>query len=141
MWVVWRLARTPAGSAHSADVLRGTAVDLEAQVTAATTELRDANARLRSIIDAAVDGIIVIDAGGCIEAFNRGAERLFGYPEPDVLGRNVSMLMPSPDHEDHDGYLARYLTTGEAPIIRSGRRVTGRRRDGATFPLTSRSAR
>src|SRR6185295_7563286 len=105
------------------------------QVTAATTELRDANALLRSIIDSAVDGIIVIDAGGCIEAFNRGAERLFGYLEPEVLGRNVSVLMPSPDHEQHNGYLARYLTTGEARIIGSGRRVTGRRRDGTTFPL------
>ena len=99
------------------------------------TELRDANARLRSIIDSAVDGIVVIDSAGRIEAFNRGAERLFGYPEPDALGRNISMLMPSPYHEEHDGYLARYLTTGEARIIGSGRRVTGRRRDGTTFPV------
>ena len=91
--------------------------------------------RLDAIINTTVDGIIVIDAEGTIEAFNRGAERMFGYPESEVVGRNVSMLMPSPQHEEHDGYLERYLTTGDAKIIGIGREVTGRRRDGSTFPL------
>jgi PAS domain S-box-containing protein len=91
--------------------------------------------RLDAVINTTVDGIIVIDAKGRIEAFNRGAERLFGYPAPEVVGRNVSMLMPSPYHEEHDRYLERYLTTGEARIIGIGREVTGRRRDGSQFPL------
>jgi PAS domain S-box-containing protein len=82
-----------------------------------------------------VDGIIVIDAKGRIEAFNRGAQDLFGYHEDEVLGRNVSILMPSPHHEEHDSYLERYLTTGEAKIIGMGREVTGRRRDGTVFPV------
>jgi PAS domain S-box-containing protein len=90
---------------------------------------------LHTILNTAVDGIIVIDARGRIETFNQGAERLFGYPAEEVIGRNVSLLMPSPDHEQHDGYLARYLSTGEARIIGTGREVRGRRRDGSTFPL------
>jgi two-component system sensor kinase FixL len=73
--------------------------------------------RLDAIINTTVDGIIAIDAHGNIEAFNRGAERLFGYPETEVLDRNVSMLMPSPYHEEHDGYLQRYLTTGDVRIM------------------------
>ena len=91
--------------------------------------------RLDAIINTTVDGIIVIDSTGTIEAFNRGAERLFGYPASEAIGRNVNMLMPSPDHEEHDAYLGRYLDTGIATIIGSGRQVTGRRRDGTTFPL------
>ena len=103
------------------------------RATAATASARAE--RLDAIINTTVDGIIVIDAGGKIEAFNRGAERLFGYLASEVLGRNVSMLMPSPHHEDHDGYLHRYLATGQATIIGKGREVTGRRRDGVVFPL------
>jgi PAS domain S-box-containing protein len=91
--------------------------------------------RLDAILNTTVDGIVVIDAKGRIEAFNRGAQTLFGYPEEEVLGRNVNMLMPSPDHERHDAYLQRYLSTGEAKIIGIGRQVTGRRRDGRVFPV------
>ena len=91
--------------------------------------------RLDAIINTTVDGIIVINSKGTVEAFNRGAERLFGYPASEAIGRNVNMLMPSPDHEEHDAYLGRYLDTGVPTIIGSGRQVTGRRRDGTTFPL------
>lgn len=90
---------------------------------------------LQTILDTAVDGILVIDARGHIESFNRGAERLFGYAASEVVGRNVSVLMPPPDHERHDDYLKRYLSTGEARIIGLGREVKGRRRDGSVFPL------
>ena len=100
------------------------------------TEMATARAeRLDAILNTTADGIIVIDARGTIEAFNRGAQALFGYPEAEVMGRNVSILMPSPHHEEHDKYLERYLTTGEAKIIGVGREVTGRRRNGTLFPV------
>jgi PAS domain S-box-containing protein len=105
-----------------------------AHQTAAATATARAE-RLDAIVNLTVDGIIVIDAKGRIEAFNRGAQDLFGYHEDEVVGRNVSLLMPSPHHEQHDGYLERYLTTGEARIIGIGREVTGRRRDGSVFPV------
>src|SRR5919204_2000356 len=97
--------------------------------------LRASEARWRSIVESAVDGIVVIDVRGRIEAFNPAAERLFGYRKADVVGRNVSMLMPAPYRDEHDDYLARYLQTGHAKIIGIGREVTGRRADGSTFPL------
>ena len=133
--IVWLLANLGRRQQQSTATLQRAKDQLEAEVDARAAELRDSNARLRSIIDSAVDAIIVIDIRGSIESFNRGAERLFGYAESDVLGRNVSMLMPSPDHENHDAYLARYLNTGAARIIGIGRQVTGRRRDGTTVPV------
>ena len=97
--------------------------------------LRVASARWRAIIDAAVDGIIVIDSRGQIEAFNAAAERMFGYAEADVRGKNISMLMPEPHRSHHDGYIKQYLQTGEKKIIGIGRAVNGQRRDGQLFPL------
>jgi two-component system, LuxR family, sensor kinase FixL len=108
--------------------------DLTARVSL-EEQLRASEARWRAIIESAVDGIVVIDTAGRIEAFNPAAERLFGYQESEVIGRNVSMLMPAPFRDEHDGYLARYLATGEQRIIGSGREVTGQRKDGSQFPL------
>jgi two-component system sensor kinase FixL len=79
--------------------------------------------------------MVVMDARGVILSFSSAAQRMFGYSEGDVLGENVSMLMPSPDRERHDGYLERYHTTGERRIIGIGRVTTARRRDGSTFPI------
>jgi len=98
-------------------------------------QLHASEARWRSIIDSAVDGIIVIDARGRIESFNQGAERLFGCAEREMIGRNVNTLMPSPYREEHDGYMTRYLDTGVKKIIGIGREVTALRRDGTTFPV------
>jgi two-component system, LuxR family, sensor kinase FixL len=106
----------------------------EAQLAVAAAAAARAE-RLDAILNTTADGVIVIDATGVVESFNPAAERLFGYPVAEVVGRNVSLLMPSPHHEEHDNYLHRYITTGEARIIGIGREVTGRRRDGTLFPV------
>ena len=90
---------------------------------------------LRSILSTVPDAMVVIDDQGAIISFSAAAERLFGYRQAELLGVNVSRLMPSPDRERHDSYLARYLQTGEKRIIGIGRVVFGERKDGTTFPM------
>lgn len=101
----------------------------------AEQELRDSEERMRAVFETAVDGIITIDEGGRIERVNRAAERIFGYAEQELAGRNIAILMPAPDRQRHDGYLHHYLETGERRIIGRGREVLGLRRDGSTFPM------
>lgn len=98
-------------------------------------QLRRREALLRSILDTVPDALVVIDEYGLIQSFSAAAERLFGFLPGEVVGRNVSILMPSPYREQHDGYLARYLSTGERHIIGIGRIVVGQRKDGSTFPM------
>ena len=92
-------------------------------------------ALLRAIIDNAIDGIITIDARGNIESINPAACKLFQYSPEEVIGKNVSVLMPPPDKQQHDEYLNRYQRTGHAHIIGIGREVTGLRKDGIHFPF------
>ncbi len=92
-------------------------------------------AEFEAVVDAAVDGIIVIDSQGLIEVFNRGAEQIFGYTSAEVYGRNVSMLMPPHDSDRHDGYIRNYLDGKQPRIIGIGREVRGLRKNGETFPM------
>ena len=99
---------------------------------------RDALAReahLQSILDTVPEAMIVIDERGNIQSFSSAAERLFGLRAAEALGQNVRSLMPAPYRENHDGYMQRYLTTGERRIIGIGRVVVGQRKDGSTFPM------
>lgn len=90
---------------------------------------------LEAIIETAIDGIITIDERGKIESLNPAALKLFGYTIDEVIGQNISKLMPEPDKGKHDGYLANYHNTGEKHIIGKGREVKGLRKDGTTFPF------
>ena len=94
-----------------------------------------AEAHLRSILATVPDAMVVIDEVGSILSFSAAAEKMFGYSEPEVVGRNVKMLMPSPDRERHDQYLVNYLGTGKRKIIGIGRVTTALHRDGNTFPI------
>jgi two-component system sensor kinase FixL len=98
-------------------------------------DLLSREAHLQSILDTVPDAMIVIDERGIIQSFSSAAERLFAYAPGEVIGKNVKMLMPSPYRQNHDGYLNRYLETGERRIIGIGRVVVGERKDGATFPI------
>ncbi|MBF0247052.1 MAG: PAS domain S-box protein, partial [Alphaproteobacteria bacterium] len=95
----------------------------------------DADIRFQSMFETVADGIITIDETGVIESFNPSAERLFGYRQDEVVGKNISTLMGEPHRARHDGYLARYLETGEKRIIGVGREVMGRHKDGSLFPF------
>lgn len=97
--------------------------------------LVEREAHLQSILDTVPDAMIVIDEAGVMRSFSVAAERLFGYSAEEALGQNVSILMPAPYQEAHDGYLERYRTTGERRIIGIGRVVVGLRKDGSTFPM------
>lgn len=107
-------------------------IDEEKQVEEA---LRTRETHLRSILQTIPDAMIVIDGRGIMQLFSTAAERLFGWSEHEAIGQNVSILMPEPDRTRHDSYIARYRTTNDPHIIGIGRIVTGKRRDGTTFPM------
>lgn len=102
---------------------------------AAEAALRESELRSRSIVDTVPDAIIVIDAAGIVESFSPAAQHLFGYAAEEVIGHNVKMLMPQPYRDAHDGYMARYMRTGDRHIIGIGRIVVGQRKNGETFPM------
>jgi two-component system, LuxR family, sensor kinase FixL len=116
-------------------VVHGVVIDITHRDSIESAALAEREAHLQSVLDTVPDAMIVIDTRGIMHSFSAAAERLFGYASADVVGRNVSMLMPNPYREQHDGYLARYLATGERHIIGIGRLVVGQRKDGSTFPM------
>jgi PAS domain S-box-containing protein len=91
--------------------------------------------KAQAVMNTAADGIVVIDERGIVQCFNSAAEKIFGYTEAEMVGGTLNRLMPSPDRERHDGYIARYLATGEAHIVDTVRVVEGMRKDGTVFPM------
>lgn len=91
--------------------------------------------KLQAVLDTVIDGIITITPKGIIQSFNKSAEKIFGYSASEVIGKNISMLMPSPYREEHDSYLSNYIKTGVAKIIGQGREAMGQRKDGLTLPV------
>ncbi|AJD46112.1 sensor histidine kinase FixL-like protein (plasmid) [Rhizobium gallicum bv. gallicum R602sp] len=101
----------------------------------AQSEVNAREAHLRSILATVPEAMIVINERGIVISFSTAAEKLFGIQADDICGRNISNLMPNPDRDAHDGYLSRYIRTGERRIIGYGRVVTGQRADGSKFPM------
>jgi PAS domain S-box-containing protein len=133
-WYASRVYALFAGSSVLFALL-GETVVLYTRLANAFVLLRRERAERLAIFNTVVDGIITIDRSGMVTSLNPTAARLFGYAPEEVIGRNVRTLMPEPYRAQHDGYLANYLTTGQAKIIGIGRAVTGLRRDGSVFPI------
>ncbi len=117
--------------------LEAAAAFVETMVTSlrSAASRRVAETQLKAVVEASVDAIVSISERGVILSVNSAVERLFGYAPAECIGSNVSMLMPNPDRDAHDGYLARYLATGERRIIGQRREVVGRRKDGGDLWL------
>jgi PAS domain S-box-containing protein len=127
----WLVDRDPAGRRRSVLACN---TNISERKETAKAMLRG-EARLRAVLETAVDAIITIDERGRIQSVNPATERMFGYASPEMVGQNVNMLMPSPYKQEHDGYLMRYLHTGEERIIGIGREVQAQRKDGTVFPV------
>jgi two-component system sensor kinase FixL len=97
--------------------------------------LRDSEAKIRAIVETAVDAIITIDEDGTIQSVNSSVEKLFGYTSNELLGQNVSMMMPHPYRDEHDIYLENYKRSGERKIIGIGREILAKKKDGSVFPI------
>ncbi len=145
LFVTWSAAERTGGDLAAAVVFLclGAAISVGGELFQVTRlravqvnrDLRASEAHLQSILATVPDAMVVINERGDMQSFSPAAERLFGWSAGEVLGQNVRMLMPSPYRENHDGYLDRYLTTGERRIIGFGRVVVGERKDGSTFPM------
>ncbi len=109
--------------------------DIKAQLEKLQEDLRASEERHHAILETAVNAIITINEQGLIQSANTSTEKLFGYTKAEMIGRNVSMLMPAPYREQHDGYLSNYRHTGERKIIGIGREVVAQRKDGSVFPV------
>lgn len=134
-WDVTHRSRERESLKRSRDALAAHVDDQAGRLARAQDDLEGVQAMHRAVVETIVDGIVVIDDGGVIHWVNGSSERMFGHTAAELIGKNVSMLMPEADAGQHNGYLHRYVTTGERRVIGIGREVRGRRKDGSEFPL------
>ena len=120
---------------QSDEAMRQLNESLEQQVVERTQKLRNREDRLQATLNATLDAVVTIDQRGRIQTVNPAAEAIFGYSAAELVGQNVSMLMPEPYHGEHDGYLNHYLNTGVKRILGSGRELVGKKKDGFIFPI------
>jgi PAS domain S-box-containing protein len=112
------------------------AADREKDLVRETLQkLKASETKARAILESAADGIVTIDHKGTIQSINRTALKIFGYPDTDLTGQSVNILMPMPYRDTHDAYLSRYMETGVGSIVGTSRDVRGQRQDGTTFPM------
>jgi PAS domain S-box-containing protein/diguanylate cyclase (GGDEF)-like protein len=107
----------------------------EAALQASRLQLAEAAQQRQAILDNVLEAIITTDSKGVVTSFNRAATRIFGYEPEEVIGRNVSLLMPQPDRAHHDGYMARYAATRQPRVIGLGRETQGQHKSGRVFPM------
>lgn len=112
-----------------------TSINVNLRARRLLREARASESRQRAILETAIDGVVLINGRGIVQSFSPAAERLLGWRAGEVVGRNVSMLMPEPHRTAHDGYLLRHLTTGHTAVIGSGRDVQGQRKDGSLVSM------
>ena len=110
-------------------------VKMYEELSQAERALDASEVKIRTILETTVDGVVIIDEDGVIDSYNQAAERIFQYPAEEMIGKNISALMPSPYREEHDGYMRSYQETGHKKIIGIGREVKGQRKDGDIFPM------
>jgi PAS domain S-box-containing protein len=133
VWLDLRAVPLTGGDGQVA-TLSGVAIDITERKRA-EEKLRQSEARMQAILNTAADAILTMDIHGTIQSVNPAGERMFGYTAAEMIGHNVGLLMPSPYREEHDGYLAQYLQTGEKHIIGGSRELEARHKDGSIFPV------
>jgi PAS domain S-box-containing protein len=132
-WVRWEIRPWYEDEATIGGIILFSEVITERKRAAQQRERLEA--KMKAVVESAVDGIITISQDGVVQTFSGPAERIFGYAADEVVGQNIAMLMPEPDRSRHGSYLQNYLRTGVAKIIGIGREVQGRRKDGTLFPM------
>jgi len=133
--LVWLEAHsTPTPDDGGAVVWHGYLRDVSDSVHAGRA-LEASEERLRAVLGGAGEGIVTIDDAGIVQSVNTAASRMFGYDDGEIIGRNVSVLMPEPLSSEHDSHIHNFRRTGDARIIGLGREVEGRHKDGSPFPV------